>query len=156
MGNCLDHVTMLQKWKEAMREVGELDGWHSMEDTYEGTLIKTVVKTVGRTLNKRPLSVANNLVGIQLHIKEMLMLLDIKSKDRKIVGIHGLGGIGKTTIARAVYYTVFHNFERCSFIANVRETAQHYNVLVHLQRQLILDILKQEIKILLVWMMELM
>ncbi|XP_043687803.1 disease resistance protein TAO1-like [Telopea speciosissima] len=137
-------MTMVQKWKKAMREIGELKGWPSKEDTYEGKLIKEVVQKVASILNKKPLSVSNNLVGIQSRIKELLMLLDIESNNRRIVRIHGLGGIGKTTIAKAVYNTVVNHFEGCSFITDVRETAQRHNGLVHLQKQLISDILKQE------------
>ncbi|XP_043687797.1 disease resistance protein RPV1-like [Telopea speciosissima] len=135
--------TTVQKWKKALRENGELDGWHSKEDTYEGKLVKEVVKTVWSTLNKRLLHVSNKLVGIQTHIKKMLMLLDIESDDRKIVGIHGLSGIGKTTVARAVYDTVLSRFGGCTFIENVRENAKKHGI-HYLQNKLIKDILKQE------------
>ncbi|XP_042501183.1 disease resistance protein L6-like isoform X2 [Macadamia integrifolia] len=135
--------TTVQKWKNALKEVGKLDGWHIKEKTHEGKLIKVVVKTVWSELNKRPLNVSNNLVGIESHIEKMLMLLNIESGSRKIVGIHGLGGVGKTTIARAVYNTIFHHFEGYSFIENIQENAQNYG-LPHLQNQLIFDILKQK------------
>ncbi|XP_042499492.1 disease resistance protein RUN1-like [Macadamia integrifolia] len=135
--------TMVQKWQKALEEVGKVDGWHCKEDTYEGKLMKEVVKTVWSSLQKRPLTISNNLVGIQSHTKEMLMLLDIESDDRKIVGIHGLGGIGKTTIAKVVCNTIFHHFEAYSFIENIQENAQKHGI-IHLQKKLIFDMLKQE------------
>ncbi|XP_043700078.1 disease resistance protein RPV1-like [Telopea speciosissima] len=135
--------TTVQKWRDALEEVGKLDGWHSKEHTYEGKLVKEVVKTIWDTLNKRLLLVSKKLVGIQSHIKELLMLLDIESDNRKIVGIQGFGGIGKTTIARAVYNTILSHFQEYAFIENVRENAQKHGI-HHLQNKLIKDILKQE------------
>ncbi|XP_042520122.1 disease resistance protein L6-like isoform X2 [Macadamia integrifolia] len=135
--------TTVQKWRDALKDVGKLDGWHSKEDTYEGKLVKEVVKKVWNTLNKRLLHVSNKLVGIQSHIEEMVTLLDIKSGTKKIVGIHGLGGIGKTTIARVVYNTMLAHFEGYTFIENIRENAEKHGI-HYLQNQLIKDVLKQE------------
>ncbi|XP_042491636.1 disease resistance protein RUN1-like [Macadamia integrifolia] len=69
-----------------------------------------------------------------------MKLLNIESNDIRIVGIHGLGGIGKTTIARCVYNTIYKHVERCSFIADARETFQTRG-LVHLQSELVTNIL---------------
>lgn len=51
--------------------------------------------------------------------------------------------MGKTTIARLVYERVFHNIEVSSFLANVREVSAKHG-LVHLQKELLSQILKKE------------
>ncbi|KAJ4972225.1 hypothetical protein NE237_005324 [Protea cynaroides] len=67
----------------------------------------------------------------------MMKLLKIESNDINIVvGIHGLSGIGKTTIARCVFNEVYHKFDACSFIANAQEILQKEGP-VYLQSQLI-------------------
>ena len=49
------------------------------------------------------------------------MLLDIESNDVRMVGIYGLGRIGKTTIIKAIYNRIFNYFEGRSFLENIRE-----------------------------------
>lgn len=70
------------------------------------------------------------------------MWLQDGSNDIGIATIYGVGGIGKTTIAKIVYNQNFDNFDGASFLPNVRETSEQPNGLVRLQRQLLSDLLK--------------
>ncbi|XP_042477141.1 disease resistance protein RPV1-like [Macadamia integrifolia] len=74
-------------------------------------------------------------------------MLNLGSNDVLFVGICGIGGIGKTSIATALYNRIFKSFEMSSFLANVREEASRPDGLVSLQQKLIYDIFKKKVEI---------
>ncbi|XP_059642494.1 disease resistance protein L6-like [Cornus florida] len=142
---CFDERTIV-KWKEALKEVGALKGWevNKEADGYQGKLIKDkIVPTVLFELKKNYMVLTENLVGINHHENEMMRLLDVDSNDVRIVGIHGMGGIGKTTIAKFIYNKLLDCFDCSSFLADVRETVQqHMGGFGALQNKLLTDTLK--------------
>ena len=42
------------------------------------------------------------MVGMDSHLEELRSLKKIESNDVRMIGIHGLGGIGKTTVSKVV------------------------------------------------------
>ncbi|KAM7465869.1 hypothetical protein LguiB_013431 [Lonicera macranthoides] len=81
------------------------------------------------------------LIGMASRIEKVDKLLNIHCDGVRFIGIHGMGGLGKTTTAEVIYNKYQHHFECHSFLPDVRETESR-NGIVHLQTQLLSAILK--------------
>ena len=89
---------------------------------------------------------SKGLVGIDHHKERIKILLAINEKDIPMIaiGIWGMGGIGKTTIAQAIYDEVHGKFDSCCFLANVREESKQRDGFTSLRDKLLSIILEEE------------
>ncbi|KAK3431319.1 hypothetical protein EUGRSUZ_E03194 [Eucalyptus grandis] len=86
------------------------------------------------------------VTGINDRVKEVIKLLAIEDDGGKprMVGIHGTNGIGKTTIAKAVYNRISSCFDSCSFLAEIGDKVQNNGGIQLVQTKLICDILDRD------------
>lgn len=80
------------------------------------------------------------LVGIASRVEEILPFFEIGLTDVHILVICGMGGVGKSIIARVIYDRLSNQFEGSCFLPDVREVAQRSS-LICLQERLLYDIL---------------
>ncbi|CAN1832676.1 Disease resistance protein L6 [Linum perenne] len=133
------------EWKNALQEVGKMKGWHITESDGQGAIIDKIFSKVDLHLRANYTLVTDELVGIDSQVEDVVKLLNLDSASEKIVGIHGMGGLGKTTLAKAVYNKVSIQFEGCCFLENIKDTLSKKDkdgVLV-LQNKIISDTLRK-------------
>nr|XP_011470566.1 PREDICTED: TMV resistance protein N-like [Fragaria vesca subsp. vesca] len=131
----------VSRWRAALRGAANLSGF-DIAGRWEGHFIGNIIDEISSRLNNIYLHVADYPVGIDSRVEDISTCLSVGSDDVRMVGIWGMGGIGKTSLAKAIYNKFFHSFESKSFLANVRETAKDSNGLITLQERLLSDILK--------------
>ncbi|CAI0417896.1 unnamed protein product [Linum tenue] len=139
--NFFDEET-IRIWKAALNKVGALKGWHVKSNDEQGAIADLVTGLVWSHLSKNNVLETDKLIGMDDHIEVVKERLALDSSCMTIVGIHGIGGIGKTTIAKAVYNKVSPQFDRCSFVEDVREMLQQRDGIIILQKHIISDILR--------------
>ncbi|XP_031380270.1 TMV resistance protein N-like [Punica granatum] len=137
---------VVQHWRDALAHIGALKGWElkNTANGHQGKLVKLVVAKVLKELKKAYLVVSDSIVGIDDHVEAITRLLEVDAGDVRIIGIHGMGGIGKTTIAKVIYNQLLDRFDSCSFLKDIRETALQHKGLEYLQSLLISMILRCE------------
>ncbi|XP_058191987.1 disease resistance protein RPV1-like [Rhododendron vialii] len=136
----------LEHWRAALRDVSNLAAMvlQNEFDGHEAKFIQKIVNVIRDKLNRRDLSISPFLVGILPGVRIINLWMQDGAMDASMIAICGMGGIGKTTIAKSVYNLNRENFDGSSFLANIRQRSQEPNGLVKLQQQLISDIGKEQ------------
>ncbi|XP_062009884.1 TMV resistance protein N-like [Rosa rugosa] len=117
----------------------------SSSDMHEANVIDEIVKEISTKIMKcTPLNVAKYPVGIESCVEDIRkQYLNVGQDNSHMVGIWGIGGIGKSTLAKAIYNSISHKFEHSCFLSIVKEASFSNGDLVPLQNEFLSKIIER-------------
>ncbi|KAJ6978652.1 disease resistance protein RPV1-like [Populus alba x Populus x berolinensis] len=136
-----EEMERVNGWRIALKEIANLAGM-DLGDGYEAQFVQSIVENVSKNLDPKIFNVPLHFIGRDPLVQDINSWLQDGSHGAAIALLYGIGGVGKTTIAKSVFNQNFYKFEGKSFLSNFRSKD-----IVCLQRQLIFDILNKTVEI---------
>ncbi|KAL4574279.1 hypothetical protein LXL04_021107 [Taraxacum kok-saghyz] len=136
----------VESWRNALVDASNISGWDTkfIANGYESKCIKEIVDAISHGLHTVTSSVDDNLVGVEARVQHLISKLKIGCSGKKMIGIWGVGGGGKTTLASCVYDEISRKFDGCCFVKNIREASSNKDGLERLQEKILCGVLKQK------------
>ncbi|KAL2331598.1 hypothetical protein Fmac_019179 [Flemingia macrophylla] len=144
--NFKEDPSKVHRWERAMEDLANSVGW-DVGSRPGLKVIENLVQALIKKLDHNFSGYPRDLVGIQPRVQELENILKLNSnnEDIRVVGICGMSGIGKTTLATVLFDKISHMFDGCCFIQNVSEIYKRENDgerAIH--NQILLQIFKEE------------
>ncbi|XP_034897724.1 TMV resistance protein N-like [Populus alba] len=140
--NFKENLEKVRNWKDCLSTVANLSGW-DVRDRNESESTKIIVEYISYKLSVTLPTISKKLVGIDSRVEVLNGYIGEEVGQAIFIGICGMDGIGKTTIARVPYDRIRWQFEGSCFLANVREVFAKKDGLHRLQEQLLSEILME-------------
>ncbi|PWA43038.1 toll/interleukin-1 receptor (TIR) domain-containing protein [Artemisia annua] len=140
----------VQAWRTALVGASNIAGWETkfVANGHEAKCIKEIVGSVlDILLSFNPVFENEKLVGMGTRLQDLESQLEIGSGGARMVGIWGVGGGGKTTLATSLYKKISCNFDSCCFVENIREESSQLNGLKNLQKKILAKVLKTQVEV---------
>ncbi|KAH0716079.1 hypothetical protein KY284_008984 [Solanum tuberosum] len=117
----VEGMQKVQGWRTSLAAASNLKGYDICDRVEsESDCIKRIVDEISSKC-KTSVSYLQEVVGIDTQLKKVESLLKMEINDVRIVWIWGMGGVGKTTIAKTIFYKLSSKFKDVCFLENIKE-----------------------------------
>ncbi|XP_057456641.1 disease resistance protein RML1B-like [Lotus japonicus] len=136
----------VQIWRQALNKSANLSGINSLNFQNDADLLEEVINHVStRLMPKHPIN-TKGLIGMEKPSAHLESLLCRESKEARVIGIWGMGGIGKTTVAEEIFNKKCFEYERSCFLEKVNNELQKDGIR-SLKEKLLSTLLAENVKI---------
>ncbi|XP_024637486.2 disease resistance protein RPV1 isoform X2 [Medicago truncatula] len=144
----MHNSSQVQIWRDALKISCNSSGITSSSFPNDAVLVEEITKVVLMRLSELKNSPVNSkeLVGIDKPIADLNSLLKKESEQVRVIGIWGMGGIGKTTIAEEIFSQNRSDYDGCCFLEKVSERLKTPGGVGCLKESLLSELLKESVK----------